>query len=231
MTSISRLILTAVCASGILFNTYAADVRKNKPSRSDVEKILEEIGGEHFPEGMQISPIGPVETDSTYYHIFVGTRRKGGYHLIFFDNTPTYLGYYLLSLEPTGYGEGEIYLYLTSSSTYTITIGDDGPPEKINITDLGQVAKFVRAPVKEEPVEEVAVKKVDRGPAKPTKIPEYRSWKITMDSKVLNIESAIFVKAQKGIVTIKNGKNGMVADVPASALSAEDKEYLQDLFQ
>jgi hypothetical protein len=231
MTSISRLMLTAVCASGILSSTFAADVRKNKPARKDVEQILEEIGGEHFPEGIKISPIGPVETDSTYYHVFSGTRKKGGYHLIFFDNTPAYLGYYLVALEPVGYGEGEIYLYLTSDSKYTITIGDEGPPEKIVITELNQQANFIRAPVKEEPVEEEVVESTDKGPAKPKKKPEYRAWTITKDRKALKIESAIFVKIEDGVVTIKNGKNGRSADVPVSSLSPADKEYLKDLLQ
>lgn len=231
MTSISRLMLTAVCASGILSNTFAADVKKNKPSRNDVEAMLVEAGGEHFPEGLKLSPVGPVETDSTYYHVWYGTRKKGGYHLIFFDNTPAYLGYYLIALEPVGYGEGEIYLYLTSASKYTITIGDEGPPEKISITELNQQAKFVRPPVKEEPVEEEMVETRDKGPAKPKRKPEYRAWTITKDRKPLNIESAIFVKMEDGVVTIKNGKNGRIANVPASSLSPEDKEYLKDLFQ
>jgi hypothetical protein len=222
--------LTAVCAAGILSNTYALDVKKNKPSRKDVIRMLEEAGGEHYPEDLKVSPVGPVETDTTYYHVWYGTRKKGGYHLIFFDNTPAYLGYYLVALEPVGYGEGEIYLYLTSDSKFTIEIGDEGPPEKIDITDLNQQAKFIRAPVKVEPVEE-ETKITDKGPTKPKKKPEYRSWMITKGGKVLNIESAIFVKVEDGIVTIKNGKNGLTADVPASSLSPADKEYLKDLLQ
>ena len=78
-----KVMLTAACSAGILYSALAADVSKNKPSRRDVEQTLEEIGGEHFPEGMKISPVGPVETDTTYYHIFYGTRKEGGYHLIF----------------------------------------------------------------------------------------------------------------------------------------------------
>ena len=231
MTSISRLILIAACSAGILSSTFAADVSKNKPSRNDVKQMLEEAGGEHYPEDLKVSPVGPVETDSTYYHVWYGTRKKSGYHLIFFDNTPAYLGYYLIALEPTGYGEGEIYLYLTSDSKYTIEIGDEGPPEKITITELNQSARFIRAPIKVEPVEEEEVQMTDKGPAKPKKIPEYRSWVIIKGGKELNVESAIFVKAEKGIVTIKNGKNGLTANVPVSSLSPADKEYLQDLLQ
>lgn len=229
MTNLSRLILTALCAAGILSDTFAADVRKNKPARRDVENILKEIGGEHFPENMKVSPIGPVETDSTYYHVFYGTKRKGGYHLIFFDNTPAYLGYYLISLEPIGYGEGELYLYLTSDSTVTITIDDDGPPEKIKIPEVNQQSRFVPAPIKVEPVEDA--QSTGGGPAKPKKKPEYRSWMITKSGQELNIESAIFVKFEDGIVTIKNGKNGLIANVPAGALSSADKEYLRDLLE
>jgi hypothetical protein len=231
MTSISRLILIAACSAGILSSTFAANVGKNKPSRKDVEEILEEIGGDHFPEKMKISPIGPVETDSTYYHVFSGTLKKSGYHLIFFDNSLNYLGYYLITLEPIGYGEGEIYLYLTSDSTYTIEIGDDGPPEKINITELNQQAKFVRAPVKEEPEEEEIVASTDNTPAKEKKEPEYRPWNITKGGKVRHVPSAIFVEIKDKNITIRNAKNGKVATFPISAFSAEDREYLKDLLQ
>ena len=231
MTSIYRLLLTAVCVAGILSTTFAADVRKNKPSRSDVEKILEEIGGEHFPAKMKISPLGPIETESTYYHAFYGALKNGSYHLIFFDNTPAYLGYYLISLQPTGYGEGQVELYLSSSSTAIIPIPDSGPPEKIRIVELGKTAPFIRAPVKEEPEEEETVAAENNTPSKPKKKPEYRAWTITKDRKPLDIESAIFVKMEDGVVTIKNGKNGRIASVPASALSPADKEYLQDLLQ
>ena len=233
MKNISRLMLIALFATGLLSTTFAADVSKNKPSRNDVKEMLAEAGGEHYPEDLKVSPVGPVETDSTYYHVWYGTRKKSGYHLIFFDNTPAYLGYYLISLEPTGYGEGEIYLYLTSDSKYTIEIGDAGPPEKINITELNQQAKFVRAPVKVEPVEEEEeeIQLTEKGPAKPKKKPEYRSWVIIKGGKELNVESAIFVKVEKGVVTIKNGKNGLTANVPVGSLSPADKEYLQDLLQ
>lgn len=231
MTRISRLILTAACAAGILSSTFAADVKKNMPSRKDAEQMLTEAGGDHYPEDMKISPIGPVETDSTYYHIFSGTLKNSGFHLIFFDNTPAYLGYYLVSLEPTGYGEGEIYLYLTSDSEVTIPIGDEGPTDKIRIGSTGMQATFIKAPVKEEPEEEEVVDTTDNTPAKIKKTPEYRSWNITKDGKTINVPSAIFVEMKNGNITIKNGKNGFVATVPAKSLSAADQEYLKDLLQ
>ena len=231
MTSIYRLLLTAVCAAGILSTTFAADVRKNKPSRSDVEKILEEIGGEHFPAKMKISPLGPIETESTYYHAFYGALKNGSYHLIFFDNTPAYLGYYLISLQPTGYGEGQVELYLSSSSTAIIPIPDSGPPEKIRIVELGKTAPFIRAPVKEEPEEQETVAAENNTPSKPKKKPEYRSWTINKDGQALNIESAIFVELKGGDITIRDGKKGLVATVPVKSLSPADKEYLRDLLQ
>jgi hypothetical protein len=231
MTSISRLILIAACSAGILSSTFAANVGKNKPSRKEVEQILEEIGGDHFPEKMKVSPIGPVETDSTYYHVFYGTLKKSGYHLIIFDNEKTYLGYYLITLEPTGYGEGEIYLKLTSDSTIAVQIPDEGPLEKFNISELAQQATFVRAPVKEEPEEEEIVTSTDNTPAKVKKVPEYRPWNITKDNKVRHVPSAIFVEIKDKDITIRNAKNGQVATFPISAFSAEDRAYLKDLLQ
>ena len=141
MKTTYKVMLAAACSAGILYSAFAADVRKNKPSRRDVEQTLEEIGGEHFPEGLKISPVGPVETETTYYHVFYGIRKKGGYHLIFFDNTPEYLGYYLVSYEPVGYNEGEVVLYRTSDSTTIVPIPDEGPPEKIRTDESGSTAR------------------------------------------------------------------------------------------
>ncbi len=230
MKSILRLILTVACSAGILSSTFAADVRKNNPSRSDVEDILEEIGEGHFPEKMKLSPLGSVETDSTYYHVFYGTLKSSAYHLIFFDNTPTYLGYYLISLHPIGHGKGVVELYLTSDSITTISIGDEGPADKISIEGVPGQFKFVRAPVEEEPEEE-AVATAANTPSKPKKKPEYRSWNITKDGKVRNVTSAIFVELKDKKVTIKDGKSGQVATFPISTLSAADKAYLKDLLQ
>jgi hypothetical protein len=229
MKSTYKVMLTAACSAGILYSAFAADVRKNKPSRKDVEQTLEEIGGEHFPEGLKISPVGPVETESTYYHVFYGTRKKGGYHLIFFDNTPAYLGYYLISYEPLGYGEGEVILYRTSNSTTIVPIPDEGPPEKILTDDAGLKANFIPAPVVEEPEEETDAA-AGLAPQKKKK-PEYREWNIQKDGRLINVPSAIFVKMEDGNVSIMNAKNGLIATVPAGSLSPEDKEYLQDLLE
>lgn len=231
MIRISRLLLAAACLAGILSSTFAADVKKNMPKRKIVEQILEEIGGEHFPEKMKLSPLGSVETDSTYYHVWIGTLKRAGFHLIFFDNTPAYLGYYLVSLEPIEYGEGEIYLRLTSDSNITIPIPDEGPPEKIRMDDSGNQSKFITAPVKEEPEETETVAIPGSKPLKEKVKPEYREWNISMGGKVINVPSAIFVEMKAGNVTIKNAKNGSLATIPASSLSAADKEYLKTLLQ
>lgn len=230
MKSISRLILTVACSAGILSSTFAADVKKNKPSKSDVEDILEAIGEGHFPEKMKLAGLGSVETESTYYHVFYGTLKNGSYHLIFFDNTPAYLGYYLISYKPIGHGKGVVELYLTSDSITTIPIGDEGPKDKISIEGATGQFKFVRAPVEEEPEEETVAAK-DNTPSKPNKKPEYRSWNITKGGKVRNVTSAIFVELKDKKVTIKDGKSGQVATFPISTLSAEDKAYLKDLLQ
>lgn len=231
MNRIYKLMLTVACSAGILSTTFAADVSKNKPSRKDVEQALEAIGGDHFPENMKISPIGPVETDSTYYHIFYGTRKEGGYHLIFFDNTPTYLGYYLITLLPTGYGEGEIELRLTSDSTVIIPVPDEGPPEKLRIDEIGQSAPFVPAPVVEEPEVEEPDAAVAIARPKEKKKPEYREWNIAKDGKLINVPSAIFVEIKDGKITIKNAKNGLLATIPVKSLSPADKKYLKDLLE
>lgn len=238
MKSISNVVLAFALAAGIVSGSLASDERKNDPSKSEVEDILEEIGGDHFPERMKINKLGSVETDKTYYHIFYGSLKNGGYNLIFFDNTPAYLGYYVVSLEPVDYGEGEIYLRQGSGSPVVITISDDGPPAKLRIGSTGATAKFVPAPEEEEPeVEEPAAgasstaATSSSAPPKEPKKPEYRSWTITMGGTVVNVESAIFVEMKDGQVTIKNAKNGKLATVKASTLSDADKDYLRDLLQ
>lgn len=238
MKSISNVVLAFALTAGIVSGSLAADEKKNDPSKSEVEDILEEIGGDHLPERMKINELGSVETDKTYYHIFYGSLKKGGYHLIFFDNTPAYLGYYVITLEPSDYGEGEIYLRQGSGAPVTIPIGDEGPTDKLRIGSTGMTAKFIPAPVKEEPVVEettdgassTAATSTSAPPKEPKK-PEYRPWTITMGGTVVNVESAIFVEMKDGKVTIKNAKNGKLATVKASALSDADKEYLRDLLQ
>jgi len=233
MNYFSTVIATMAFSVGILSNTQAADVKKNAPSKSTVEKTLQEIGGDHFPEKMKISELGSIETDSTYYHIFVGTLKGGGFHYIFFDNTPTYLGYYLITYEPYDYGEGEFYLSRTSDSRITVPISDKGPTDKLTLEGTGESVTFVKAPVKEVPVVEapVAVKSTFGGPQKAKKPTEYRPWTVTMGGNVIEVESAIFVEMKDGQVTLQSAKNGQLATVPVKALSAADRAYLRDILE
>ncbi len=232
MNNFSTVVAAIALSLGIVSSTPAADVKKNAPSKSKVEDILEEIGGEHFPEDMKVSFCASVETDTTYYHIFCGTLRKGGYHYIFFDNTPTYLGYYLISYEYYDYGESEFYLSLTSDSRITIPMTDAGPPPQLRLGSTGETVTFVKAPIKEEPVAEVTTSKSSiGGPQRAKKATEYRPWTVTMGGNVIEVESAIFVEMKDGQVTLKSAKNGQLANVPAKSLSAKDKAYLKDILE
>jgi len=231
MNNFTTVIATVAFSLGIVSNTLAADVKKNAPSKSTVEKTLKEIGGEHFPEKMKISELGSIETDTTYYHIFVGTLKNGGYHYIFYDNTPTYLGYYEISYEPYDYGEGEIYLSLTSDSRITVPITDAGPTDKLRLGSTGETVTFVKAPVIEKPeVEETTTKRSIGGPQKAKKATDYRPWTITMSGKAIEVE-AIFVEMKDGQVTLKSAKNGQLATVPLKAFSNADKAYLKDILE
>ena len=233
------LFITLLGTSSI---TVDAATKKNDPNKKEVEKILKEIGGEHYVDDMKINDIctldfeDPKTEEDVYYHIYSGSLRKGGYHLIIFDNKPEYLGYYSVSFEPADYEEGAVLLDSGDSdedgNTYwhTVALDVDGPPEKIRID--GTPVSFVKNPNRE------AEEKMNGSDGAPMlvvpekeksasgEVIDYRDWTITMQGKEITV-NAIFEKIEGGKVYIKNAKNGRVAAVPGSALSEEDKEYVK----
>ena len=105
--------------------------------RLPFETIIKEIGGEHYVEKMKFYEVGSIEVEPTYYHVFNGQLKNGGYHIIFFNNKQEYLGFYYSDYEPTDYEEGAVLLlhqtclyFHHTSHTAIWQISQGGVPSK-----------------------------------------------------------------------------------------------------
>ncbi len=233
-TAVSMLSFTAVNTS--------AKVKKNDPDKKEVEKILKEIGGEHYVDKMKVSSLCSMEMENNgeeiYYHIYNVSLREGGYRIVIFDNTPNYLGFYPTDFEPTDYEEGAVLLDSGDSdeegntSYFNLPIPAKGPSDKVRIDGVPKT--FVKNPKLEkkagtlttDSTGALVVPKVKT--ASGVEI-DYRDWKITIQGKE-RVYNAIFVaKDGSSKITIKDSKRGATATIPVSALSADDVEYLKGI--
>ncbi|WP_372795825.1 SHD1 domain-containing protein [Pontiella sp.] len=234
---LTTLICTTIAATGML---SAQAAKKNDPDKKEVEKLLKEIGGEHYVERMKIRDFCSMryempDGEDGYWHVLSGQLKEGGYHVIIYNNVPEYLGFYKVDFEPEEYEEGKIMLNSGDADEdgnayyFDLPIPSKGPAQTVRID--GVPSKFVKNPRLE--------KKEGGGPALAGGIPavpkeksasgeviDYRDWTINMGGKAVTV-NAIFVKVERGKVTIKNAKNGREAEIPGSALSDEDKEYVR----
>lgn len=258
-------ILTVAVVGGIVLSAYASP-KKREPDKREVEKILQQIGGEHYVEGMKIRSIGKIENNipeeedkgniKAYYWVFSATLPDGGYHVIIFDNTPFYLGFYPSRLSPIECGEvsNEGYIKFDQgdfdegedpifggTDYWTIKIPASGPRERVTLKNMeGAPSEFVKGP---EPEKEEEVQQESRGamgqslssgstkPQKKRIKPEYRTWHVNFQGRIIEVESAIFVSVENGLITLKDGKTGKKVSLPARDFSDEDQKYLKGLMQ
>lgn len=232
--TLTALICTTIAATGLM---QAEAAKKNDPNKKEVLELLKEIGEPHYEERMKVYSVCSLEFEGKdgeddYYHVYSGSLKKGGYHIIVYNNVPEYLGYYLVDFEATDYEEGAVLLDSGDGSSYfTLPIPPSGPAETVRID--GIPTKFVKNPKLEEK-KDGSVIAADGGiPALPKKetsasgeVIDYRDWTITIKGRTLTV-NALFVKIEKGQVTLKSSKNGRETTVPGSALSDEDKEYVR----
>ncbi len=238
-----KKLITALTCTTIIFSgaLSAKAEKKNDPDKKDVEKLLKEIGAEHYVERMKVRDFCSLkyektEDEDSYWHIYSGQLKEGGYHVIIYNNVPEYLGFYRVDFEPVEYEEGKIMLDSGDSDEdgnsyfYDLPLPDKGPAATVRID--GVPTKFVKNPKLEAEKTEVAGTKTGGIPVVPKEttasgeVIDYRDWTITMGGKQVTV-NAIYVKFEKGKVTIKNSKNGREAEIPGSALSTEDQEYIK----
>lgn len=236
-------VTTAAAISLCAVSAVAKSVKKNDPDKRDVLKELEEIGGEHYVERMKINQVGSLKIEKpdgkeTYYHVYNVTLKKAGYRIVIYDNTPTYLGYYPSDFEAVDYEDEAILLDSTETDSeggteyYRLPIPSKGPADRAKINKVP--TKFVKNPkleakntvaTGETPILVVPKEKSSTG----VEI-DYRDWKITIQGKE-RIYNAKFVSKSKDgrKVKIIDSKRGRTAEVPISALSDDDKEYLKSI--
>ena len=225
--------------------TIEASAKKREPEKRDVEKEMEKLGGEHYVEDMKIRFVGSIEVaDDEYYHIFSARLPgDGGYHLIIYDNVPSYVGFYQTEFEPVGIGEYGVEIDngvidpATEAPLYaTVPLDDTGPPARIQISGQQMPSTFVPAPEPEpEPEPEVTATPSSSSSsskvARPKKTPKYREWDVTVGDTVVHVESAIFVDLKDGKVTIKDGKTNRQVTRPIADFSETDKAYMRGLYE
>lgn len=240
-----KTLITLICATiattAFMPLNSTAGTKKNDLNKKEVEKLLKEIGGEHYVERMKISNLCAMKFEAPdgeddYYHIYNASMKEGGYRIIIFNNKPDYLGFYATEFEGSDYEEGAILLDSGESDEdgntdyYNLPIPDKGPAAKVRID--GTPVSFVKNPQ----LEAVATATTGGGgiPVVPKDksatgiVIDYRDWTITMKGKTFTV-NAKFEKIDAGKVYIKNAKNGKVAPVPGSALSEEDREYVKSI--
>ncbi|MDZ8117385.1 hypothetical protein [Pontiella agarivorans] len=231
--TLTTLICATVAVTGLM---QAEAAKKNDPDKRDVQKLMEELGDPHYQDRMKVYSVCSLEFEGAdgeddYYHIYSGTLKKGGYHLIVYNNVPEYLGFYLVDFEPVDYEEGAVLLDSGDGSTYfPFPIPASGPADTVRVD--GIPTKFVKNPRLEEKKEGpiVAGGGIPAVPDKETsasgEVIDYRDWNITIKGRTITV-NALFVKVEKGQVTLKSSKNGRETTIPGSAFSDEDKEYIR----
>lgn len=233
-----KTLVTIICATiattALLPLNSMARTKKNEVDKKEVEALLKEIGEDHYVERMKIREIcsmkfeNPETGEDDYYHIFNVSLKKGGYRIIIYNNVPEYLGFYPSDWEGIDYEEGLILLDSGGDAPFKLPVPAKGPAKKIQID--GNPITFVPNPKLEgdnKPiVAEVSIPVVPKEVSASGEEIDYRDWKITIQGNERTI-NAKFEKVEGGKIYIKSSKNGKVAAIPGSALSAEDQEYVK----
>ncbi len=252
-------LLTAAFAIGMASTTLAS-IKKRKPDKRVVANALKKIGGDHFPEGMEVDALGKVDTDfddsaTAYYWLFVGELQDdAGFQLIIYDNEQRYLGFYKLKNEPVECGKRYFSVDISNEDTdavidpitgrddlRSVRLTEKGPTKRLTLNGPDDTpAEFIAAPSPEEIKEQqkaAGVGSADAGSSSSPQAaskrikPEYRSWEVKFGEKMITVESAIFVEYKSGMVTIKNAKDGNTAVIPLNNFSAADRAYLKKLLK
>ena len=237
--TLAAIICATIATSVFLPQNSMARIKKNDPDKKEVEALLKEIGEKHYVERMKIKSFCTLEFEDAsgednYFHIFKATMKGGGYRIIVYNNVPEYLGFYPSEFEPAEYEKDRIGLDSGESDAdgnteyHWLPLTIKGPAAKIRIASTP--VSFVKNPKLEVAKSAAAttggIPVVPKEKSVSGEVIDYRDWKITMKGREITV-NAKFEKVEGGKVYIKNAKNGKVAGVPGSALSADDQEYVK----
>ena len=195
--------------------------KKNPPRNTRaVEQALMEAGEPHFPEDIDVQKLGPIKHNETYFHVYAASL-DANYRVLFFNNTPTYLGYYEVAFEPVDYEEGAVLLAGGGGTYFSLPLSKDGPAKEVVID--GTPSLFI--------INEKATK----GPAKttednPSDTPKivYRMWTVNIKGRDIPVK-ALFVKKEGSQIFLQDEKRGIVKGFSLSKLGKEDVAYLRTI--
>lgn len=219
-------LLTFAVMAGVCTQTWAA--KKNEPKMKDVERLVQEAGGVHFPDKLDISKIGPVKVGESFFFAYTGSAKKGGYRVIIFDNEKHYLGFYETGdFEPSEAGPGSVLIDDgTGESFFKIKFKKGEPPKKVDIDGTPQ--PFVKnEKAEEDKAAAAAAAEAAKKANEPIKA-EYREWTLNMRGKAVTFE-AIYIRQAGNKVFLKEKKRGVTKDFPVNRLSAADQEYISKM--
>ena len=233
----NRTVRTLFAVAAIISLTSDGSAGKEKklaPKKRDVPDILKQAGEDHFPEELQIFFVGSVELGDTFYHIFSGVKKKSGYRIIIFDNTPKYLGYYESEYEAVDCASGEFYLNSGEVDSdgnpdyFIIPLNPKGPKGS-TISINGVPSKFVSAPGSEnEGTGTDTAESTDTVQGK-KRIPiEFREWVITRKGTAYH-KRAKFVKKDGFRIILQSEESGREASFILTELSEADKQYIEEV--
>ena len=208
--------LALICMASMSFSE-----KKNPPRNTRaVEQALMEAGEPHFPEDIDVQKLGPIKHNETYFHAYAASLDTN-YRVLFFNNTPTYLGYYEVAFEPVDYEEGAVLLAGGGGTYFSLPLSKEGPAKEVVIDGT--------------PIPFIINEKATKGPEKTTEdessdAPKivYRMWTVNIKGRDIPVK-ALFVKKEGSQIFLQDEKRGIVKGFSLSKLGKEDVAYLRTI--
>ena len=216
ITKPAFITLMLICMVSMSFSE-----KKNPPRNTRaVEQALMEAGEPHFPEDIDIQKLGPIKHNETYFHVYAASLDTN-YRVLFFNNTPTYLGYYEVVFEPVDYEEGAVLLAAGGGTYFSLPLSKEGPAKEVVIDGT--------------PTPFIINEKANKGPEKTTEdessdAPKivYRMWTVNIKGRDIPVK-ALFVKKEGSQIFLQDEKRGIVKGFSLSKLGKEDVAYLRTI--
>ena len=216
ITKPAFITLMLICMVSMSFSE-----KKNPPRNTRaVEQALMEAGEPHFPEDIDVQKLGPIKHNETYFHVYAASLDTN-YRVLFFNNTPTYLGYYEVVFEPVDYEEGAVLLAAGGGTYFSLPLSKEGPAKEVVIDGA--------------PTPFIINEKANKGPEKTTEdessdAPKivYRMWTVNIKGRDIPVK-ALFVKKEGSQIFLQDEKRGIVKGFSLSKLGKEDVAYLRTI--
>ena len=210
------VILILLCMVSISFSE-----KKNPPRNTRaVEIALMEAGEPHFPEDIDIQKLGPIKHNDTYFHVYAATLDEN-FRVLYFNNTPTYIGYYEVVFEPVDYEEGAVLLAGGGGSYFSIPLSKEGPAKEV-VIDGSSIPFVINEKANKAP------EKTTENESSDTPKIVYRTWTVNIKGRNIPVK-ALFIRKEGSQIFLQDEKRGIVKGFSLSKLGKEDVAYLRTI--